>query len=387
MRWFSRLFEFVGLNKGLVSVAGGNIIASITGAIFWLFLASFMPPEEYGQLHYFLSVAFLFSALSLMGLGITVITFLAKGEEEIKFQANLLVIFSNVIIFILLLFFLNELAVVFLLVGFSFFLMSQAEYLGKKQYKKFGYVVISQRILGVGLSLGLYFVMGVEGIIFGYAFSCFLFCYTFFRSFRGFKFQFTKLKEKSSFIIHSYSLGISNNVGNNIDKLLIAPIFGFALLGQYQIGFQFMIFLSIIPLSIFQYLLPQEASSKQQQKSAKKGLIIAAIFTVSSFLAIPVILPVAFPNFLESVQAAQIMVIGILPRTASAIIQSRLFGKENSKIIFISAGIRISSILILIIILGDLFDLIGLAFAILISLILEFLSLYGISKFLIQTKK
>jgi len=321
-----------------------------------------------------------------MGLGITVITFLAKGEEEIKFQANLLVIFSNVIIFILLLFFLNELAVVFLLVGFSFFMMSQAEYLGKKQYKKFGYVVISQRILGVGLSLGLYFVMGVDGIIFGYAFSCFLFCYTFFRSFRGFKFQFTQLKKKSSFIIHSYSLNISGKVANNIDKLLIAPIFGFALLGLYQVGFQFMIFLSIIPLSIFQYLLPQEASSQQQKGSAKKGLIIAAALSISFFLAIPEIIPAFFPNFLESVQAAQIMVIGIIPRTASAIMQSRLFGKEKSKIVFISAGIRISSLLTLILLLGEIFGLIGLAFAVLISLILEFLSLLGVSKFFVPTK-
>jgi len=93
MSWFSKFLERVGLEKGFVNVAGGNIIASIIGAIFWLFLASFMTTEDYGQLHYFLSTAMLFSSLSLMGLGITVITFLAKGEQEIKFQANLLVIF------------------------------------------------------------------------------------------------------------------------------------------------------------------------------------------------------------------------------------------------------------------------------------------------------
>jgi len=264
--------------------------------------------------------------------------------------------------------------------------MSQAEYLGKKQYKNFAYVVISQRILGVGLSLTLYFVMGVNGILLGYAISSLIFSYNFFRSFRGFKFQFTQLKKKFSFIVHSYSLNISTRVANNIDKLFIAPIFGFALLGLYQVGFQFMLFLSIIPLSFFQYLLPQEASSEQQKGSAKKGMIIAAILSVSFFLAIPEIVPAFFPNFLDSVEAAQIMVIGIVPRTASAIMQSRLFGKEKSKTIFISSGIRISSLLILIVLLGEIFGLIGLAFAVLISLILEFLSLFGVSKFLVPAK-
>src|SRR5207247_1729557 len=99
MNFFNKLLRLLGLDKGLVSVAGGNAIASLTGAVFWLFVAALMSKEEYGQLNYFLSAAFLFSNLSLLGLGTTVTTFLSKGDEAVKYQANLLVLFSNCVVF------------------------------------------------------------------------------------------------------------------------------------------------------------------------------------------------------------------------------------------------------------------------------------------------
>src|SRR5207249_3113343 len=381
MNFFNKLLRLLGLDKGLVSVAGGNAIASLTGAVFWLFVAALMSKEEYGQLNYFLSAAFLFSNLSLLGLGTTVTTFLSKGDEAVKYQANLLVLFSNCVVFVLLLIFINHLSVVLLLIGISFFGMSQAEYLGNRNYKKYSYIVIGQRLVNVPLSLSLFLIAGIDGVITGYAISTLLFSYNFFKSFKGIKLQFTSLRVKLPFMLHSYSLGISSTVANNVDKLLIAPLFCFGLLGLYQMGFQFLTFLSIIPSSLFQFLLPQEAARIQQKKVVLKGITVAVIFSISLFIAIPAIITSIFPHFKESVQVSQIMILGIIPMTISVIMYSRFFGGEKSKAVLVSSSVRVSTLLILIYFLGKIYGLVGLGFAILISLSLECITILIISKF------
>ena len=381
MNLFSRLLKFIGLDKGLVSVAGGNTIASITGAVFWLFIATLMSTEDYGHLNYYLSIAFLFGSLSMLGLGTTVTTFLSKGEEDVRYQANLLVIFSNCAISVLLILLINHLSIVLLLIGVSFFGMSQAEYLGRRNYKKYSYVTIVQRLLNVPLALLLYFIIGVDGIILGYAVSTLLFSYNFFKSFKGFKPKFSYLKQKIPFIVHSYSLNISANVTSNVDKLLIAPLFGFGILGLYQIGFQFLIFLSIIPTSLFQFLLPQEAARIQQKKIVIKGLIIAVVISTLFFIAIPAIITFIFPHFKESVEVSQIMIFGIIPLTLNMIMYSRFLEGEKSKAVFISSCVRVSALLILIFFLGSNYGLAGLGFATLISLSLESISLLIMSRF------
>ena len=378
---FNKLLKLLGLDKGLVSVAGGNTIASITGAIFWLFVATLMSKEGYGQLNYFLSTAFLFSSLSILGLGTTVTTFLSKGEEDVKYQANLLVLFSNCVVFVLLLMFINHLSVVILLIGLSFFAMSQAEYLGRRNYKKYSYAVIGQRLVNVPLSLCLFLIAAVDGVIIGYAISTLLFSYNFFKSFKGFNLQFGSLKTKLPFMLHSYSFNISGNVASNADKLLIAPLFGFGLLGLYQMGFQFLTFISIIPLSLFQFLLPQEAARIQQKKTVLKGVTIAVIFSISFFIVIPYVITSIFPHFKGSVEISQIMIFGIIPMTISAILYSRLFGGERSKAVLISSSVRLFTLLALIYFLGRLYGLVGLGFATLLSLVLECITISVISKF------
>ena len=381
MTIFNKLLKLLGLDKGLVSVAGGNTIASITGAVFWLFVAALMSKAEYGQLNYFLSTAFLFSSLSLLGLGTTVTTFLSKGDESVKYQANLLVIFSNCAIFLLLLIFINNLSVGILLFGLSFFAMSQANYLGQRNYKKYSYIVIGQRLLNVPLSLLLFLIAGVDGVIIGYAISTLLFSYNFFRSFKGVKLQFSSLRAKLPFMLHSYSVSIFGTVASNVDKLLIAPLFGFELLGLYQMGFQFLTFLSIIPSSLFQFLLPQEVAKIQQKKTVIKGITVSVIFTIIFFIAIPVIISFIFPHFKESIEVSQIMIFGIIPSTISAIMYSRFFREEKSKVVLIPSTVYVSTLLILIYFLGITYGLVGLGFASLISLSLQCITILIISKF------
>ena len=79
-------------------------------------------------------------------------------------------------------------------------------------------------------------------------------------SLRTNNFNFKFLKEKSGFIANNYSLDMISAVGGQIDKLMIVPLFGFGLLGNYYLGLQVVSILGIIPGVIFTYILPQDAS-------------------------------------------------------------------------------------------------------------------------------
>ena len=386
MNWLSKFVQLIGIEKGLIFVTAGNTIASLVGAIFWLFIASLLLVEDYGRLNYHLSLASLLSVLSLLGLNTTVTTFLAKGNESLKYQANLLVLISNCFVILSLLIFIKEIPTVFLTIGISFYTMSWAEILGRKDYKKYSFVLILQRSLQICLSLLLYFIIGLDGLIIGYALSVLLLSYNFFKSFKAFRLTIGELRQKSSFIIHSYSQAIANTLTWYMDKLLVAPLFGFGVLGLYQISFQFLLFLAIIPLSLFQFLLPRDASQITGKKYIIIGLIVAGISSTSFFIAIPTMIKTFFPHFIQSIQASQIMIFSVIPMTANSILISKSFGREKSKPVLIAAIIYIFILLFLMVALGSILGLIGLAVSVLISSTAQFLALFFMSKWLFLTR-
>jgi len=381
MNFFSKILKKLGIHKGFASVAAGNAFAAIGMSVFWFILAILMTTEDYGQLTYYLSLAHLFGAFSYLGMRHAVITLLAKGDEKILNEANLFVLLTSIIISILLFTFIDNVPTVLLLVCLNFFLMSRAEDLGRQNYKKYSLVTITNRSLHIGLSLSLFFVMGVDGVILGNAISTAVFSYNFFRSFKKLDFKFTQLRKKFSFTVHIFSLNISRIIAIHVDKLLIAHLFGLSLLGEFQLAFQVLLLLSIIPQSTIQFLLPREAARIRDSKIEKKVLILAISFSLLLFFSIPFLIPALLPNFEKSVEGAQIMCFGVIPMTIIAIINSRLIGREKTKMVVVGAAIRLASLVILIFLLGESMGLAGLALAVVISIILHSASLSFFYKF------
>jgi hypothetical protein len=54
-----------------------------------------------------------------------------------------------------------------------------------------------------------------------------------------------KIKPKINFMLHSYAQNLSRRLSLSLDKLIIAPLFGFAILGNYSLGIQFNYLLQI----------------------------------------------------------------------------------------------------------------------------------------------
>jgi len=135
------------------------------------------------------------------------------------------------------------------------------------------------------------------------------------------------------------------------------------------LGFQILIFLSVIPTSTMQFLLPREASGKQEKKIEKTILIIAVGLSLLAVLLLPLMIPVLLPNFENSIIPAQIMSLAVIPLTVMSIFQSKLIGREKTKFVLMGAIIRISTLLILLFLLGEQLGIIGFALAILFSLV------------------
>ena len=375
MSWMTRILRIIRNDSGLVYVGLGNFITLAAGGLFWLFIASILAAENYGELNYHISVASISSIVSLIGLNTTAITYLAKGSKNIASQANVVIIFSNAIGFIVLMTISNYYTSL-LLVGTSFFSMTIAEILGTKLYKKYFFLVVLGRATQMGLAIALYFAIGLEGIIIGYALGALAFSYSFFRSLRNISFDISELKSRFAFLMHNYAFNISQALAIHADKLIIAPFFGFTVLGFYQLGFQFLMFLSVIPASLFQYLLPQFSSGNNNRNAIYIALVLAIVFASIAPIVIPVMINTFFPHYIDVSLTAQIMSIGIVPMTINAVLNSRLLAKEQSKNVFIGAIVYLFSLVILFYLLGRAAGLIGLGTSLVISLSLQSLILF-----------
>ena len=89
------------------------------------------------------------------------------------------------------------------------------------------------------------------------------------KEFRNTKIDFQILKPRFGFMINNYALTIEKVLNGQVDKLIIAPIFGFALLGNYALSIQFLSIMLIIPSIVFQYTLSQDATGNLSKKIKK----------------------------------------------------------------------------------------------------------------------
>jgi O-antigen/teichoic acid export membrane protein len=249
-----------------------------------------------------------------------------------------------------------------------FFTMTIAETLGKKMYRQYALLFISQRVVQIVLAIILYYQLGILGVLIGYIIGNLIFSYRYFRNaLPNFTLKFNEIKQKRKFAMHSYGAGIIRTFSNFLDKLIIAPLFGYYLLGLYQLGFQFFLFLSIIPLSLYAYLLPEESSGKDKKTIKLIGVALSIVAAIAAIIGLPYIIERFFSNFTESIPIVQIMSLAIIPATIIAILNATLLGRGNSKPVFIAGIAYIIALVIGLVTLGQTIGAIGLAITLLVA--------------------
>ena len=76
---------------------------------------------------------------------------------------------------------------------------------------------------------------------------------------------------------NSYILDFSRTFSGQTDKLIVAPMLGFALLGNYQLGLQLLSLLSILPSIVYQYTLPHDATGRSNKKLKKITILVSVL--------------------------------------------------------------------------------------------------------------
>jgi O-antigen/teichoic acid export membrane protein len=343
----------------------GRIIATGLQAIFYLIFAALLGTEQYGQMSYLIAIAGTFSVIFRFGLPHTISVYQAKKDLITSNQVNTLAIITTSIGAIILLF-IDPFAAI-LSLSISFLLMNLYNLLGLKNYKKHAIIDIIKSILVIILPISLFFVIDMPGILLGIMIGNFL-CSVQFLKKISFKVQsFNKIRKNFKVIIHNYGADISSNLPRVADKLLIAPLFGFSLVGIYQFNLQILFALEILPIMLHGFLLSEESSGKSIHWKFILAIIgIAGLLVFAVIIISPIFVSELFPQFQEGVFSLQILSFSLFPLVTSAIFSAKLQAKESTRVGY-SAIVRIVSLLSLIVILGESYGLVGLSIAVLIS--------------------
>jgi len=344
-----------------------RIIAAGLQALFYLIFAALLDPEQYGQMSYLIAIAGTFSVISRFGLTHTVSVYLAKDDTKTANQVNVLAILTTTVGALILLL-INPIVAV-LSLSISFILMNQYNLLGLKKYKTHMVTDIVKSIILIILPLGLFFVLDIPGVLLGMAISNFLCCFHFFKKL-NFKLQgFNQITKNFKVLLHNYGADASLNLPRMVDKLVIVPLLGFTSTGIYQFNLQILFALEVLPIIMHGFLLSEESSGGNLKKFNTLLIIVSALIVVAVIILSPIFVNEFFPKYSEGVPSLQVIVISLIPLSISAILSAKLQAKESEKIGF-SVLVKIGSLLVLILFLGNLFGLLGLSMAVLISSLL-----------------
>ena len=365
--------------KNLTNIGLGDIIGNGVTAGFWFYLAILISPANYGELHYFISIAGIISYVVLFGSQNTITVYVAK-KIPIQSTFNFISLVGGAISFIILFLIFHRIDMGLLVLGYVINNLVLGELFGKREYKNFFKYVLIQKILTPIFGLSFFFTFGVESVIFGLALSYVVFSLRIIKSFKEIKIDFTLLYTRKGFIINNYFYALSGTFHGQVDKLIILPILGASLLGNYSLSLQIISAMMIISSIFYKYILPQEASGQNIDKVKKILIIVSIVMTLIGFFFVPMILPSVFPEYTESVDVIKIMSLSLLPMSIGKIYTSKFLALEKSQYILIGMMISLSVLIPTMILFGIWYEVLGIAASFVLATIIQAVYFYIIGK-------
>ena len=378
--WKNVKEKIVG-QQDLASIGFANLIGSGLAAIFWFYLASVINPENYGEIHYFLGIAGMAQIISLVTTPNIVTVYTAKNikiQSTLFFLSICVGIISSIIVYVLF----YKIEVSLLILGYIIFELVNGVLIGRKFFKRYAKFFLIQKILTLVLGISFYFSFGFEGVIFALVLSYVPSIWIIITEFKNSRIDFSLLKPRKGFIINNYGINLSNAISAQIDKIIIAPILGFELLGNYALALQFFVVLMMLANIVFKYLLTQESSGKNTQRLKNYTILLSIAIAIFGIIVIPKIIPILFPKFISSIDAIQIISLSVIPSTIALIYESKFLALEKSKFLVISKSIATIIIVFGFLTLGLTYQMIGLATTLLLAASFQAIFLFICNKIL-----
>ena len=365
--------------KGISILSSASLITNFIGGLFWMYMASLMGPEEYGQISYFISIALIVASISLFGAGNSLIVFVAKGEK-IQSLFSVITITTSIVGSIILFLMFENFGMSIYAIGFVIFTLVISDLLGKKLYVNYAKYLILQRIIMVSIAIPFYFIFGTDGVLIGIALSFLPFIFIIYRDFRQ-PINISFMKSKFKNLLNVYLMDIITLSRGSLDKLIIVPLLGFSLLGNYQLGLQFIVILNIIPMAIYQYVLSHDSSGSPTTKLKILAVSISGLLAIVGALLAPFVVPMLFLEFTESIQIVQILSFSLIPGTITMMYISKFLGAEKPMYLVVGSVIFLTVQMIGIFGLKDTYGIYGVSFAMILGYLVEVLFFVLINKF------
>ena len=355
--------------RDISAVGGADIFGTAMSAIFWFYLASQIEPSSYGEIGWFLGIAGLFSGIALFGTANTITVYTAK-KTQIQSTLNFISLSASVILsFIVIVLFPSfyTVDVGIILIAYVINTLAIGDLLGRKQYANYSKYNLVQKGLTLGLGVSFFYLFGYEAIIFALALSYVLHFKRIFSIFKEMRINFSLIKPRIGFIGNNYFMSILAVTSGQVDKIVVAPLLGFAILGNYSLAVQVVGVMLILPNVFQKYLLPQESTGVKNRNPKILVIIFSVLITILGIFVAPILINEFFPKFTEAVDAIKIMSIVVIPTTISLIIESEFLGKEKSRIVLVGTAILMTSLIIGMIVLGSLMGIEGVAYSLVIA--------------------
>ena len=350
---------------GVASIAGSGI-----AAIFWIYLAALMGAENYGELAFYISIASVATSISFIG-GPAAITVLVAKKIKIESTIYFISITASIISGIVLYIAFTNIGLSIYVLGAVIYNLSVSELLGRKRYREYSIYFTLQKILFVILALVLYYVIGPEGVLIGIGLSFMPFLIQIYSGFKNYNISFQLLKTKWKFVTNNFFIDLSVVLNNQIDRLIIGPMFGFVILGNYYLAIQVLMVLTLIPEIVRKYTIPEDSSGVNTTKIKIITVGFSFVLALIGILVVPQVLPIFFPEYNESVELIPLISLTIIPATISGLYNSKFLAHEKSNYVVI---INIVSTIVLIsgvFILGQFLGVVVLAYSFLLSNIVK----------------
>jgi O-antigen/teichoic acid export membrane protein len=338
-------------------------------SIFWIYLATFLEKSEYGMLGLLISIATIGQAVSNLGLNKTIIVYGSKNKDIIS-SAYFLGLVASSIVSIVTYLLVQDIFVSFLIIGLSIFALEQAHLTSEKRFKDVSKHKIIHAVLIIILAITLYQFLGVSGIIFGYVLANIPSLITFILKKKR-HMNISVLKPYSNFMTGSWISALFSKLFLWGDKIVIGSLFGLTTLASFHLTIQYFMVLYNLPNAVTGYMLPHIAEGRKLKKIKYMSIIFSIILVVISIIIIPYFINTFFSKYSDSILPMMIVSFGIIPMTISAIHESELAGMGNTRLIVIGSIISVIVYFILLIVLGDLLGLLGMAISFLISTIVR----------------
>jgi O-antigen/teichoic acid export membrane protein len=363
--WYKIKTNFIKM-KGLATLGFGAYVGSAITGIFLIYMASLLGEENYGKISYFIAIASIAYSVSFLGAGNMIKVFVPKGIKIMSSISFITLVLGAVAAIIIYLVF-GNIETSLLILGLGIFDLATGYLIARNMHSTYTKYALAQKCLFVIFGIIFYYLLGPHGIILGYALSFILNIKQLHLGCKESKIDLSLIRSNLGFVINNSIFNIFRTLSSTTDRLVISPLFGLVLLGDYELGMQFLSLLTMGPAVVFQYVLPKDAAGESNRKLKIGIVVLSTVFAILSIFLIPVFLPYVFPRFENAVGLVRIMGLAIIPRTVSMMYFSKLLANQKTIVLSIAAAIQLSVQISALITLGKMYGPIGIASSLVIG--------------------